>query len=254
MYALLILTGSIAATPANFGHLWPITSGDPKQIARHEATPWEMKEGDLVFYAAKDRVFRVLYRMAWSREPYHVSIVFRTSSGELRLLEAGPKGHKGVVLLDPAKRFRDHQLQTEDGVLWVRRLRTPLTSEQSARLTQFAEAQNGKDFALVRLGFQVTIFKERTPVVRRLIPDANDDQRNWFCSELVTEAMRSIGVISCNARAGNAIMPHHLWDNDPIDLRCQYENALRWTYGPKPVPPQCSRADAEPIPVSQCEK
>ena len=54
------------------------------------------------------------------------------------------------------------RLNTYPGDVMVRRLREPLTPQQSRELTQFAEAQVGKRFAVWRTALQGTPFCPRS--------------------------------------------------------------------------------------------
>ena len=63
-----------------------------------------------------------------------------------------------------------------------------MTEEESCRLTEFAEIQEGKRFALGKLGMQLTPFRTRGPVRTYFVGKPNPNRKKYYCSELVTEA------------------------------------------------------------------
>ena len=68
--------------------------------------------------------------------------------------------------------------------IMVRRIRQPLTAEQSHDLTQFAQAQVGKGFAFPRVALMVTPFCPRTGLRKELFGHTYQSRNRWFCSEL----------------------------------------------------------------------
>jgi hypothetical protein len=78
---------------------------------------------------------------------------------------------------------------------WIRQRRFPLTAEQSGRLTLFAEAQEGKPFAVLRLLAQVTPFRSRGPLRTWFVGTPHGDRRSYFCSELVMESIAAAGLL-----------------------------------------------------------
>src|SRR5262249_58161681 len=79
--------------------------------------------------------------------------------------------------------------------VWIRQRRVPLTPGQSARLTTWALAQDGKPFAVVRLGAQLTPFRSRGPLRTRFAGGPHGERRAYYCSELVVESCVAAGLV-----------------------------------------------------------
>jgi hypothetical protein len=88
--------------------------------------------------------------------------------------------------------------------VWIRQRKTPLTHEQNECLTAFAMRQDGKWFALPRLGRQLTPFRTRGPLRTYWMGQPHGgDRRSYFCSELVTESLVAAGLVDpAKARPG----------------------------------------------------
>src|SRR5438105_6267521 len=112
--------------------------------------PYEPREGDLIFYDDHSKVWTALFKIAGTGPPLHMGIVVRKPNGRLAVLEAGPDDTVWVDLRDLVPRL--HQFTNDySGDITIRRAREPLDRFQSAALTHFAMAQNGKRYAVVRL-------------------------------------------------------------------------------------------------------
>jgi hypothetical protein len=121
-----------------------------------------------------------------------------------------------VETLDPLQHMHNH-VAAGDRV-WVRRRRLPLTPEQSARLTAFAEAQDGKPFAVVRLAAQVTPFRSRGPLRTWFVGGPHGDRRSWFCSELVVECCVAAGLMDPATARPAATYPRDLFFGRSLNL------------------------------------
>ena len=84
----------------------------------------------MVFYSSRRPAFRVMYAIAGTQKPYHVSMVVRRCNGCLALLEAGPSGYEEVILLPIYQRFREHFEKHDDGVIWIRAARNLRKGEE----------------------------------------------------------------------------------------------------------------------------
>ena len=118
--------------------------------------------GDIYLTTDHLLLAKVGHRLALSGPPHHSGIVFTRPDGTLAMLEAGPFNGLWVETLDLMSVLNGHEKYQEK--VWVRRRRIPLTPEQSAALTAWATAQDGKRFAVFRLMKQVTIFRDRGPI------------------------------------------------------------------------------------------
>ncbi|VTS07028.1 hypothetical protein [Tuwongella immobilis] len=232
---------------AQFGYTWPVDRDrHPEHIIAGASQAYVPQEGDLLFYSAKRPLFRMLYAMAGTFKPYHSAIVVRRANGSFALLEAGPRGYEEVVLLTFEERFRTHFETSEEGVIWVRRLKCPLSPMESARLTQFAETQVGKDFAFGRLAMQVTPLRSRG-VLGRFTKKSTPANKTWFCSELVATALLDMG----RARGSydvRQIFPRDQFYDRIMDLSPGWELPRRWTWRPCPSDPSQSMQDIRTMP------
>jgi hypothetical protein len=218
--------------PRDVSFLWTALPGHTG-AERFCQEVYEPHEGDLLFFTDRSPFWRLAYLLAYSGPPYHVGIVVRLPDGRLATLEAGPYDSRFVYLIDLLPRLRTH-----NGIVWVRRLREPLTPEQSARLTDFACEQAGKRFALLRIALAVTPLRSHGPVRSRLFGSACIDRRKWFCSELVLAAAATIGLIDPHVIPPNTVYPRDMFRDQPHNLSDRWEKPLLWTCGPELPPGQ----------------
>jgi hypothetical protein len=126
----------------------------------------------------------------------------------MAILESGPNDTMWVRTLDLVPHLKEYEAI---GRVWVRRRRVPLTPEQSCRLTQFALANDGRRFALHRLGLQLTPFRTRGPIRTRWCGKPKGDRIFYFCSELVCEACVAAGILSPETTRPSATYPNDLF-------------------------------------------
>jgi hypothetical protein len=222
MWALAVLFSVGAPEPAAdaAGFLWPAGAGGPIRYAP--------REGDLVLYSRRDLPMVIFYGFARIGHPHHCGLVVALDDAGVAVLESGATVVPGqrVALLDVPGRFCGHVRDVPDGVIWVRRVRRPLTPEESARLTAFACAQLGKPFApYLRLALLA--------LPGRLGRPSRPDQCNWYCSELAAAALYAAGLWPAGEPPGE-VAPADLFFDD-IDLSRLWEPPARWT--PCPCPP-----------------
>lgn len=209
-----------AAEPTGWLLVCPQNPAGPRE-------PYLPQPGDLVFYAHESLRSLFFYTLARTGKPYHSGIVVNLPDGRPAILEAGPYDYLHVYLMDALPRMRTHQ-----GAIWVRRLRVPLSPEQSARLTAFALEQTGKRFALFRLVREVTPFRAHGWLHGQLFGSAQIDRRTWFCSELVVAAAAVAGLVDPHVVKPNTIYPRDLFRDRPFDLKPCWEEPRRWICEP----------------------
>jgi hypothetical protein len=141
-------------------------------------------------------------------------------------LEAGPDCHRQVYLLDLSGRLHSFK-----GRIWIRSLQCPLTPEQSASLTEFALAQEGKGYPVLRLLGQITPFRARGVVRAQLFGKTAYDRGRWICSELVAAALAYSGIVDPRAMPANATYPRDFMHNRRYDLR-RWDEAALWSSVP----------------------
>src|SRR5205823_11494352 len=117
--------------------------------------------GDIVLSTDASRFWKIMHNLAGTSHPTHSMIVFAYPDGRLGILEGGPHDTLKCRALEALPHMFSYEAE---GRVWVRRRAVPLTPEQSARLTEFALAVDGRRFALGRLADQLTSFRTRGPV------------------------------------------------------------------------------------------
>jgi hypothetical protein len=231
--AELALPGAGRPHPCE-SYLWE-PSYEIDQVLRAPATPYVPQPGDVVFAADGSAFWQLMHNLAGTGEPTHSMIVFALPDGSMGILEGGPHDTLKCRTLEALP----HMLSYENGGrVWVRRRTVPLTAEQSSRLTEFALATDGRQFALGKLMQQLTPLRTRGPVRTRWLGKPHGLSRSsYFCSELVVEAAAYAGIMdSCTARP-NATYPRDLFkDHSPnlylmrhLHLAPAWAPPARWT-------------------------
>lgn len=208
------------------GTLWH-EPGDPLPCHGERYQP---REGDLVFFSSVNPAFVLAYSLAGSFHPWHVGMIVRHSSGELVVMESGGIKNHCVVLRPIYHRLSRYLGYLPRARIWVRRIKHPLTPEQSRCLTAFAERQCGKRFCpLLRLGQMV--------LPGRPLDPSHPDQDRWFCAELVTESLRTCGLVPWAQLYPEATTPRDLFIDECPNLSCGWERPRTWSPNCCPPPP-----------------
>jgi hypothetical protein len=100
--------------------------------------------------------------------------------------------------------------------------------------------QEGKWFALIRLGGQLTLLRSRGPLRTYILGKPRGDRSSYFCSELVTEAAVAAGLIDRRIARPAATYPHdlffdrsyNLYLNRNFTLADGWEPPARWASQP----------------------
>ncbi len=207
------------------GYLWSADNTRP--------CPYTPREGDLLLLTSRDKIYTIVWRLAGTGHPYHSMILVRRSTGELEALEVGGgTSHSVTLRLVPERLTALFQAyHGKDPAAWVRQRRTPLTPEQSARLTAFAEGQLGKRFTPTRE------FLALVPTRGRTYRSGDPKQADWFCSELVATAIEQAGLLPPGAIANpGRLTPRHFHFDQDINLTAEWEPPVRWTGTANPPP------------------
>ncbi len=240
--ACLGAPANAGAAPAEPSFLYQPSYGLDDRL-RLPAEPYVPQPGDLFLATAQERWARVGHWLAGAASPHHSGVLFRRPDGRLGLVEAGPFNSLRVEVMDPLAHMRNH-VGAGDCV-WVRRRRVPLTEEQSARLTAFAERQEGKSFAWLRLAGQVTPLRSRGPLRTYVVGKPHGERSSFFCSELVLEGCVAAGLLDPEKTRPAATYPRDLFfDRSPnpfldhnLDLSC-WQPPRRWTECPVQLTPE----------------
>jgi hypothetical protein len=221
----LALAGGLGALPpaedAPPSYLYKSRLKADKQID-WQREPFTPKECDIVLYDDHNAFITRVYKLVGTNGPLHVGIIFRRADGTPALLEAGANRVPRVQILEV-----DNRLHHYDGTILVRRLKTPLTAEQSKKMTEFCLAQEGKTYAVLRLMLQGTPLRPRgwmDPVLGK----TSLERSHWFCSELVTAAATAAGVLNGKEFHANAIFPRDLCYDERVNLSQFYEPPALW--------------------------
>jgi hypothetical protein len=204
---------------------------------RCPAEPYVPQPGDIMLRVDHSVFWRVTHYLAGAFDPNGSAIVFTRPDGSPAILEAGPNDCMWVRTLDALPHLQEY---ADIGRVWIRRRRVPLTPEQSCRLTQFALANDGKGFALFRLGVQLTPFRTRGPIRTYFVGKPKGDRRKYFCSELVSEACVAAGILDPERTRPSATYPHDLffgrsWNpflDHNLEINDGWYPPARWTSHP----------------------
>jgi hypothetical protein len=203
-------------------------------VLRYPAEPYLPQPGDLMLRLDHSKFWRITHYMALAFDPNGSGIVFRRPDGSLAILEAGPNDTLWCRNLDMLPHLKEY---ADQGKVWIRKRKVPLTPEQSDALTAFALKQNGKRFALHRLGVQLTPFRSRGPIRTRWVGRPHGDRWCYFCSELVCEACVAAGLLAPERTRPAATYPYDLfygrsWNpfiDRHLDVNLWWCPPARWT-------------------------
>lgn len=240
-YLLCILAGLIAgcavasAQPADraIGSYLYEPAYCMDKVLRGEPRQYLPQPGDILLATDKNLFWKVTHDLALAFEPHNSAIVVARSDGRLATLEAGPNDTMRCTLLDLLPHLQEYAAK---GPVWIRKRKTPLTAEESACLTAFAERQDGKIFALQRLGLQLTPFRHRGPLRTTFMGKPKGDLRSYFCSELVLEACVAANLVDARTTRPSATYPHDIFFDNSLNLyirkhpplACNWEPPARW--------------------------
>jgi hypothetical protein len=205
----------------------------PDGICRVHAEPYVPQPGDLIFFSCPIPVIDdVLYWLAGSApEPEYCAIVIALHEGTPALLDCAPDTAvvpvPFVCISEVYKRLQEY-----DGTIHVRRLKCPLTPDQSAALTAFALDQKGKPMALLRCAALVTPFSPRGHLRSKLFGKTDLHRHAWSCSELTVAAGTAAGLFDPQQHKANTILPHDLFDDKAYDLSGTWYPAAQWSACP----------------------
>ena len=206
---------------------------------RGQPRPYLPQPGDIMLYTDSNLFWAITHDLALAFEPHGSGVVVAKPDGTLGILEAGPNDCLHVHVLDMLPHLHEYEIK---GPVWIRRRKTPLTPEQSACLTEWAMRQEGKWFALIRLGGQLTLLRSRGPLRTYFLGGPHGERDSYFCSELCTETLVHVGLIDAETARPSATYPHDLFFEHSLNLYLRYHFSLaegwdppaRWVSCPPP--------------------
>jgi hypothetical protein len=203
---------------------------------RPPAEQYIPQPGDIFLATGREWWAKLGHWLAGTGAPQHSGIIVADSDGRLVLLEAGPHNTLHCGTEDIVFQLTSYAALER---VWIRRRRVPLTCEQSARLTAFAQSVEGKRFAFWRMLRQVTPFRCRGPQLALGLGCPHGDRSSYFCAELVAEACVAAGLLNPLTTRPSAMYPRDFFfgcSNCPfihkhLDMSEWYPPA-RWTLCP----------------------
>lgn len=204
---------------------------------RGPVVPYCPQAGDLMFSADGSMFWLAMHRLAGTSHPTHSAIVFQRPDGSMGILEAGPHDTLRIRTLDALPHLQSYEAE---GRVWIRQRAVPLTPEESTRLTEFAFQQDGKRFALARLGQQLTVLRPRGPIKTCFFGKSHGaDRGSYYCSELVMEALVAAGLVDAETARPAATYPRDMlldsscnpYLNKHLKLAPCWHPPARWTSG-----------------------
>lgn len=263
LFAAMVLQGMACAAddvlppPKAFGPKTPAPKAPPYRAPQEQPIRsflfeptydmWDLKHGkpesylpqpgEIMLVTDPNVFWTITHNMGFAGQPHGSGIVVARPDGSLGILEAGPNDTLWVGISDLLPHLKEYD---DKGQVWIRKRRTPLTQQQSAQLTDFAMRQNGKRFALIRLGAQLTLIRNRGPLRTYFLGKPNGDRSSYFCSELVTESLVAAGLMDAKIARPSATYPHDLFFDQSYNLYINSHYRLqddwfppsRWTYKP----------------------
>jgi len=162
------------------------------RLSRCPLEPYQPQPGDMVFFADESLLWKFCFAMAGTGQPHHVGLVFALPDGRPAMAESGPHDGDFFGISEMMPNLCQYE---QEGRVWVRRRCVPLTPEQSAQLTAFCLAQEGKKYALHRLAGQLTPFRSRGPLRTCFLGGPHGNRHSYICSEFVMEAFVYVGLL-----------------------------------------------------------
>jgi hypothetical protein len=185
--------------------------------------PYHPQPGDLIFFTNSSVLFNVLYVLALTGAPHHVGMVVLLPDGTPTIAEAGAWNLSEVKLIGLAGRMRTH-----DGEVHVRRLRSPLTVEQSRCLTRYALAQTNKPYAYVRTVLEASVTRSHGFIGAHLFGSPCVDRPSWNCCDLTIACAAIAGLLDPNEVMPNTVYVRDLYRNHPEVFGVIWEEPEMW--------------------------
>jgi hypothetical protein len=205
------------------------------EVIRGKPRAYVPQPGDVMLATDKNKFWKVTHDLALAFEPHNSAIIVQRYDGSLGILEAGPNDTIWVKISPLLPHLKEY---ADKGPVWIRKRHTPLTAEQNACLTDWAERQYGKRFALGRLALQLTPFRDRGPFRTEFMGKPHGDRNSFFCSELVMESCVTAGLVDRETARPSATYPHDLFFDHShnryiskhVPLIHDWDPPARWLY------------------------
>jgi len=213
------MTAAISSLIVAMAVSFPGTRNDPSMPAEC----YEPKAGDIVLFHNAG-LKNILFILAGSPHVTHSAIVVARPDGTLAILETPGPAFPSMLSDIPSR------LRMYPGTMWVRRLRVPLTEEQSRCLTAFACSQDNKPYDLPGIAIPHFGSPYRRFGHGCVTPEQMDPPR-WFCSPLVVAAGVAAGLIDPSRVKLRFTDPQDLKSDRHLDLSPCWEKAVHLKRG-----------------------
>jgi len=219
------------------GYLYQTVS-KPDDELQGPAGLYVPQPGDIFLSTDQLWIARLGHKLAGASSPHHSGLIIMRPDGSPGTLEAGPHDTLFVRVLSMQENLG--QYEEEGETIWIRRRKTPLTAEQSQRVTEFAMRQNGKLFAWGRVIGQLTPFRSRGPWTE-WVGGPHGNRFSYFCSELALETLVYAGLLDPNRTRPCATYPCDLFYgrskndfiNANLDINKYWDPPAPWTRQPR---------------------
>jgi hypothetical protein len=222
LFAMLFVLAGPPDVDERPSYLFQMKSG-PDHAVQLTGERYHPQPGDLVLFDSHSELNAKLYAWCGTGRPLHAAIVFHREDGTPAILEAGTNGVMKVFVFD-----FDTRMHEFDGTILVRRVRTPLSKDQAEQLREFAQAQEGKPYALGRALMHAVPFRPRDPGITKYFGRTVLDRERWICSELAVAAATAAGVLNETDHPANVMLPRDLCYDERYDLSPYYELPALW--------------------------
>ncbi len=210
--SLLVALCLCAGGHDEFGVLPPSYLCEPayciEKALHGPAVAYVPQPGDVLLATDDNWFWALTHNLAFAFEPHNSAVIVQRCDGSLGVLEAGPNDTTHVRILPLLPHLKEY---ADKGPVYIRKRKTPLTPDQCAALTAFAERQNGKMFALVRLAGQLTPLRSRGPLRTYVMGKSHGDRCGYYCAELVCESLIAAGALDPETTRPCATYPHDLF-------------------------------------------
>jgi hypothetical protein len=201
---------------------YPCQTGSPLMLQSEgcrvgwqgEPVPYVPQAGDLILFRNSNVLNRAAFYVSLSGSTTHVALVVARPDGSLGLFETRP--FAPVIMDDLTMRVTEGK-----GQVSVRQRKTPLTAEQSSRLTAFATAQLGKRFNFC--GCLATPFSLPCRFFEKESDPDRQDRPRYFCSGLVLRACIAACILNGDKINPDGSCASDLADDLLLDLSCGWE-------------------------------
>jgi hypothetical protein len=226
------------STASGVGYLYQ-TVAKPDDPLQGPARSYVPQPGDIFLSTDQLWIARLGHQLAGASSPHHSGLIVMRPDGTPGTLEAGPHDTLFVRVLGMQENLGKYEDEGE--TIWIRRRKTPLTAEQSQRITEFALHQDGKLFAWGRVIGQLTPFRSRGPWTEWVGGPHGGDRISYFCSELALETLVYAGLLDPTRTRPAATYPCDLFYgastndfiNDHLDINKYWDPPAPWTRQPR---------------------